>query len=806
MPRGHSPDHMQLRSMLHAILGMLLAIALGAASSVAAQEAPQRYTISGNIEDTESGESLIGATIWAPHQANGTATNRYGFYSMTVNADTVTLVFSYVGYGSRAMYLTLDGDMRVDVELTESVVGLEGVEIVATEGESHVEQTQMSRIELPVAQIQTLPALLGETDVLKAIQLLPGVQSGTEGTSGLYVRGGGPDQNLILLDGTPVYNASHLFGFMSVFNGDAIKKVELFKAGFPARYGGRLSSVIDLSMKEGNLKKFEGHAAIGIVSSRATVEGPIIKDRASFLISGRRTYVDLLARPFMKRNEKVGYYFYDLNAKANYILTDQDRIYVSVYQGRDKGGGEYGEENWSSRDALDWGNLTATARWNRIIGSNMFVNVLLGYTRYNINVESEVTDRASYSGTTYVSKHRANFRSGIRDGSARVSFEYTPSSSHHIRFGASAVAHEFQTGALTERLEETGSAPIDTVYTPDSKIRANEYSVYAEDDIRLSSRLKTNLGVHASAFMVNGERYASVQPRVSLWFGLSSQTSLKASAVAMQQYLHLLTTSNGISLPTDLWVPATERIGPQQAQQVAIGMAHSMGQGQYELSVESFYKQMSRLIEYKDGAGFSGLASERWEDKVTTGRGWSYGVELFLQKKTGRMTGWVGYTLSRSQRRFAELNRGRAFPYTYDRRHDVSAVVSYRWRQHVEVSATWVFGTGQAIWLPEGRVSGLRHTTGIETRWSRARRVTVRAYGARNSSRMQPYHRLDIGVHFHRVRNWGKQTLTVGAYNAYNRKNPFFLISVEDQSSGTLRFKKITVFPVLPAISYQIQF
>lgn len=791
--------------MLNTVLGLLLAIAPGAL--FAKQEAPQRYTISGNIEDVESGESLIGATIWAPHLATGTATNRYGFYSMTIDADTVTLVFSYVGYEPRAMFLTLEGDMRVDVELTESVVSLDGVEVVAAEGESHVEQTQMSRIELPVAQIRTLPALLGETDVLKVIQLLPGVQSGTEGTSGLYVRGGGPDQNLILLDGTPVYNASHLFGFMSVFNGDAIKNVELFKAGFPARYGGRLSSVIDLSMKEGNLKKFEGHTAIGLVSSRATVEGPIIKDRASFLISGRRTYIDLLARPFMNKDEKAGYYFYDLNAKANYILSDRDRIYMSVYQGRDKGSGRYEEENWSARDALNWGNLTATARWNRIIGSNMFVNVLLGYTRYGINIESVVTDREIGGGITYESTYRANFRSGIRDGSARVDFEYTPSSSHHIRFGASAVAHEFETGALTERLEETGSPPIDTVYTPNSKIHANEYSVYAEDDIRLSNRLKANLGVHASAFMVNGERYASVQPRVSLWFGLTSRTSLKASAVAMQQYLHLLTTSNGISLPTDLWVPATERIRPQQAQQVAIGVAHSLGEGRYELSVESFYKQMSRLIEYKDGVGFSGLASERWEDKVTTGRGWSYGVELFLQKKTGRLTGWVGYTLSRSQRRFGELNQGKTFPYTYDRRHDVSAVVSYRWRQHVDVSATWVFGTGQAIWLPEARVSGLRHTTGRETHyWSATRRVAIRAYGARNSSRMEPYHRLDIGVHFHRVRNWGKQTLTVGAYNAYNRKNPFFLLSVEDADSGTLRFKKITVFPVLPAIAYQIHF
>lgn len=364
-------------------------------------------------------------------------------------------------------------------------------------------------------------------------------------------------------------------------------------------------------------------------------------------------------------------------------------MYVSVYQGRDRGGGQYEDssENWSASDVLDWGNLTATVRWNRIIGSNMFANVLLGYTRYGINVESAFTERTIEGGKTYDTIYRADFRSGIRDGRARVDVAYMPSNSHHIRFGASAVVHEFQTGARTERLEETGSPPIDTVYTPNSKIHANEYRVYAEDHVRLSSRLKANLGV-----------------------------------------------------------PATERIRPQQAQQVAIGVAHSMGEGRYELSVESFYKQMSRLIEYKDGAGFSGFASERWEDKVTTGRGWSYGVELFLQKKAGRLTGWVGYTLARSQRRFDELNQGRSSPYTYDRRHDVSAVVLYRWRQHVEVSATWVFGTGQAIWLPEGIVSGLVHTTGTATYWPTTRRVVIRAYDARNSSRMEPYHRLDIGV------------------------------------------------------------
>ena len=774
------------------------------------------HTVSGFVKDGESGENLIGATVYAPYFRIFTTTNRYGFFSLTVDADSVTLEISHIGYTPTVVHRMLEADIQLNVLLQPVVVRLDGIEVVARSGESPVEAVQMSEVKLPVAKIRALPALAGEVDVLKTLQLIPGVQSGREGTSGLYVRGGSPDQNLVLLDGVTIYNASHLFGLLSVFNGDAIKDVTLIKGGFPARYGGRLSSVIDLSMKEGNLKKFEGTASIGLVASSFTVEGPIRKDRSSFIVAARRTYLDLLVYPFLKKGMKSGYYFYDLSAKTNYIISDKDRLYLSFYTGHDRGYTrhrflEYGDRIEGRYDQnLGWRNMTVTGRWNRILGPRLFVNVLVGFTRYRLRTLSEETSRpVNDPGVTAL--YQTSFLSGITDGVGRLDFEFAPRPSHYVRFGLSGTAHAYHTGAFSERQSGVDISPVDTLYTPDYLTKSIEFSAYVEDEVRLFPELTIDAGVHASSFLAAGKRYGSVQPRIGIRWRLGATTALKISFASMQQYIHLLTTTSGISLPMDLWVPATDRVRPQKASQVALGLARTLRDGQYVVTIESYYKKMSNLIEYSEGANYYGAAAGSWQDRVEHGQGWSYGGELFIQKNFGRITGWTGYSLTRTERRFAELNDGKVFPYRYDRLHDVSLIISWRMKESIEIAGLWVYGTGQAVWLPIGHFYGFAHDAGGD-HWPsfRSGRHTLRVYGDRNSSRMPSYHRFDLAVHLRRDGRKAKRTLSFGVYNAYNRKNPFVLeasvILGEDREERYVIFKKTSLFPVLPFATYRLEF
>ena len=770
-----------------------------------------RYTISGQVTDAKSGESIVNAAIYAPALETGITTNQFGFFSLALEADTVTLVFSHIAYQPQVHFLELAGDVRLDVALRPASVGLDAIEVVGLRGDSPVETVQMSQVQLPIAQVQALPALLGETDILKVIQLLPGVQSGREGTSGLYVRGGGPDQNLILLDGVPVYNPSHLFGFLSTFNGDAIKDVSLIKGGFPARYGGRLSSVIDLTMKEGNLKEHKGSGAVGIVAASVTAEGPIRRNRASYLVSARRTYLDLLVYPFLSKNQKAGYYFYDFNAKTNVILSERDRIYVGLYTGHDRGYAriheDYSNATERSESDLGWRNIAATARWNRILSPNLFVNVLAGFTRFRLRTRSEDTFKYTDDPDSEPVRYMDDFQSGITDGIGRADFEFIPGPNHYARFGASAVLHTYLTGAFTEQLSGPGMDPIDTVYTPTHQTRSVELSAYGEDEIRVNPQLKINAGLHASAFLVRGSTYASVQPRLSLWWGLTGATALKASYASMQQYVHLLPSIGGFSLPTDLWVPATDRVRPQKADQVALGLAKTLRDGLYELTIESYYKWMQHLIEYKAGAGYVDAALGSWQDQIESGRGWSYGAEIFLQKQSGRTTGWLGYTISRTKRKFAGLNDGQPFPYTYDRLHDASLVVNHRLNATVELSATWVYGTGQALWLPVGQFYSATHFFGANQLCC-PDHETLRLYGPRNGSRMPAYHRLDLAARLHRSGRRFDRTWSFGFYNAYSRRNPFAVLATptwgDDHRTMHVVFKKITVFPIVPFVTFRI--
>ena len=770
-----------------------------------------RATVSGYVRDSASGEDLIGANVWIQRAQQGTSTNNYGFYSLTVptRTDSVTLMYSYVGYQPKTLRLALRQDTTVTVTLSDQ--GLLDEVVVRAEVEQIQEATQMSAVSVPIEQIKAAPALLGEVDVLKTLQLLPGVQSGNEGTSGLYVRGGGPDQNLILLDGVPVYNANHLFGFFSVFNADAINHVQLIKGGFPARYGGRLSSVVDISMKEGNIKELHGEGSLGLVAGKLTLEGPVVKDKASFIVSGRRTWIDLITRPIAQAqsngNSEAGYYFYDLNAKMNYRFSNRDRLYLSAYLGSDRFYGRDKDGGNEQDIGLDWGNITSALRWNHTFGPKLFSNLALTYSRYQLRLFEESTRSVFPPGTFIpdgdsdslrVSRRSVSrYVSGIEDIAAKWDIDYVPSPRHYLRFGASAIRHRFAPGALTLQLNnESDNTALDTLLgTPDNTY-ATEFALYAEDDIELTQNFKMNIGVHASGFSVNDKLYQSVQPRLAARYLLNPRLSVKASYARMTQFVHLLVNA-GVGLPTDLWVPATERVRPQESQQVALGTARTWGNG-YEVSLEGYYKTMDHVINYRQGTNFVGN-NNNWQDNVVAGNGRAYGAELLVQKKEGRTTGWLGYTLSWSDRQFEELNFGERFPYKYDRRHDIGLAVQHQWRENIDLSLAWVFGTGNAVTLPQVRYAAPADRflpDGI-----------LYNFGERNGYRVRAYHRLDASVSFKKSTRWGERAWVVGVYNAYSRQNPFFLqLEGNATPENPNRLRQYSLFPIIPSVSYQFKF
>jgi outer membrane cobalamin receptor len=758
----------------------------------------QRHTISGYVKDAATGESLIGSAVLNRKTLQGTTANVHGFYSLTLSADSITLLCSYVGYAPIQLKLLLKKDTVIDISLANANQ-LDEIVVSSTRSEEIQEMSQMSSVNIPIDQMKNLPALLGQVDVLKIIQLMPGVKS-SEGSTGLYVRGGGPDQNLMLLDGVPVYNASHLFGFFSVFNADAINRVELIKGGFPARYGGRLSSVIDINMKEGNMKEFHGEGSVDIVAAKFTLEGPIKKDRTSFLVSARRTYIDVLARPIIKAvsdGATAGYFFYDLNTKLNHIINKKNRIYLSTYMGDDKAyAGDEGKGSQGTyRDefGLKWGNMITAFRWNNVAGPRLFSNLTATYSRYRFSIFSESEENRTVGGVNEKEVYRSQYLSGIRDWALKLDYDFVPSPSHYIRYGVGGIAHRFSPGALTYRVEEGKDTTAGA-----TRIDSYEMSAYVEDDIRIGDKLKVNAGIHASSFSVNNKWYYSVQPRLSGRYLLTKDLSLKASYASMMQYIHLLTNA-GLGLPTDLWVPSTENVKPQRSDQVALGLARNF-KSVYEISVESYYKKMYNLIDYKDGATFLDVRGD-WQDKIAkNGKGESYGAELLAQKKTGKVTGWIGYTLSWTNRQFDELNGGKWYPYKYDRRHDISVAMTHAWNDRMDFSAVWVYGTGNAVTLPS-REYATQYIPGAPYQMF----GSVRDYGERNSFRMRSYHRLDISFSFWKDTKWGRSKWTLAAYNVYSRRNPFFmdLTTLED---GSRKFVQYSLFPIIPSINYSFKF
>lgn len=767
----------------------------------------QKYTLSGYITDEESAETLIGATLYCKELEIGTSSNEYGFYSITMPEGSYELTFSYVGYSSKVERIELNQTMEYSVALS---IGNTLGEVVVTDdkmAQRHSE-TQMSTNNISLEKVKSLPALMGERDVLKIIQLMPGVQSGSEGTTGLYVRGGGPDQNLMLLDGVPVYNASHLFGFLSTFNGDAIKNVELIKGGFPARHGGRLSSIIDVRMKEGNMKKIQGDLTVGLISGRFNLEGPIVKDKTSFSFSGRRTWLDLLATPIQKSINKgaganeeknqTAYHLYDLNAKINHRFSSKSRLYLSSYVGNDNLTIKFNDSNTDDEGSIKWGNKLVTGRWNYQISPKLFTNTTVYLSTYDFSFGYESLFKVD---TTKVSTELYTSDSNIRDYGVKLDFSYIPHPKHYIRTGVKAGLYNF-TPTTTYQEYKEGNSPPSTTTNKSPEIECVEINGYVEDEMAIGNRIKLNAGVHLANFTVDKTNYFSAQPRVALSVLLTDKSSLKFSATKMTQFVHLL-ASPGLGLPTDLWVPSTAKIKPENSWQYGIGYTQTVAKG-YELTVEGFYKDMDNLVSYRSGFNFFS-SSKNWENIVDVGDGVSYGGEILFEKTEGKLTGWIGYTLSKSDRTFPNINQGETFPYKYDRRHDVGLAVLYKKGDRFDCGAVWVYGTGNTYTLGTTNYNAI----GINDQESSYGSIfhslgTASHIESRNNQRMPAYHRLDVSANFHKVKKRGNRTWSIGVYNAYARANPFVVYSSVKDNVPVL--KQQSLIPILPYFSYSFKF
>ncbi|HEX3010390.1 MAG TPA: carboxypeptidase-like regulatory domain-containing protein, partial [Bacteroidales bacterium] len=748
---------------------------------------PRKVTISGYIKEQGSSETLIGVNVYVPSLKIGTVSNTYGFYSLTMPLnDTLTVVYSFVGYKSVEKQITSTvQELNISLEpgtiLNEVVVNADAISRSS-------ESVQMSNISVPVAQIKSIPSLLGEKDVFKVLQLMPGVQKGMEGSSGIYVRGGGPDQNLIILDDAVVYNASHLFGFFSLFNGDALKSVELTKGGFPARYGGRLSSVIDMNMKEGNKEAWHGEGGIGLISSRLTVEGPLKKNKSSILLSGRRTYLDFVSRPLTKKygDGSYGYYFYDMNAKINYDFGRKNKLYLSGYFGKDLFSMKNKDNSVDEKAGFNWGNTTATLRWNHLFNEKLFSNASLVFSDYNF----QITDK--YKNIQGSKDYYAEYNSGIKDYTVKYDLDFIPNPKHWIKTGVTAIQHEFKPHAFVEVNKGSNVSIHDY-----QSIKGLETAIYMEDTYQPIDVVKINAGLRSSMFFSEKKQYNFLEPRLSIAYRANSDLAFKASYASMNQYIHML-SNTGISLPTDLWVPSNKSVHPQHSSQIAIGVAKDINKPFLSISLEGYYKKMDHIIGYKEGASYIDIdevnsASEsNWIENITSGQGWSYGMELFVQKKTGRFNGWVGYTLSWTQLQFDSINFGRKYYARYDRRHDISLVGIYKVSDRISISATWIYGTGNALSLPMSQYLTYTHKP-VE--------IGNEYYGEnnfpgnlkyndenqnienKNNFRMGPYHRLDFGIQFHKPKRWGERIWEISIYNVYNRKNPFFYYNYTDSKN-----------------------
>lgn len=781
--------------------------------------AQETSTLSGIVTDAANGETLIGAKVYIPEIRAGALTNNYGFYSLTVPKGTYEVEFRMAGIETEKREVDLSEDVRLDIELGANVQDI-GAVVVNAKARDNTESTQMGQHDLDMEEIKTLPAFMGEVDLVKTIQLLPGVSSAAEGGQGFYVRGGGPDQNLVLLDEAVVYNASHLFGFFSVFNADAVKSVSLTKGGMPANFGGRMSSVLEVNMNEGNYKTFGMKGGIGAISSRLTVQGPIKKDKGSFIVSGRRTYIDVIMKAAIPDDSPFSgssYYFYDFNMKANYKLGDKDRLYLSGYYGRDEF--SFGNKEDDFDVTMPWGNGIGALRWNHLFNSKLFMNVTATFTDYEFRFQSQQD------------QFRFELKSGIRDWGGKADFSYYPTTRHKLKWGLNYIYHTFTPIGVSA---ESDDVVFDTGLA--QKLRSHESAVYFLDEFDVTENLRINAGLRYSTFQhvgpftryIKGDGistqdstieygkgdlikfYQGLEPRISMRWMLPDKSSIKAGYSYNFQYVHL-TSLSAVSLPTDIWYPTTSIAKPQQGWQGSIGYFRNFLDNHFESSVELYYKGMKNLIEYKEGALPGDNVNDNTDNLLVFGTGWSYGAEFFLKKRVGDLTGWIGYTWSKTERKFPDLNNGEPFPAKYDRRHDLSVVLSYKLSERWVFSAAFIYATGNTLTLPSA--------------WYIQDQDLLFAYGPRNSTRMAPYHRLDLSAIWYSKRfkesvdpatgetiqekkkfkyNWA-----FSIYNVYNRANPYFLYVDNDgdffQGTFNISVKQVTLFPIIPSVTWNFE-
>jgi len=755
--------------------------------------AQSKTTFFGTITDGETGETLIGAKVEIIDANKATVTNEYGFYSITIPAtDTIILSASYIGMETFYQRLPGMNDTKWNIELMPGTTTLDEVIIVADQLRDKMSSTQMSMEQISAKTSKVLPALFGEVDIIKTLQLKAGVSSGSEGSTGLYVRGGAGDQNLIMLDEATVYNANHLFGFFSTFNSDAIKDVRLFKGGFPAQYGGRLSSVIDVRMKDGNNKKLSGSGGIGLITSRLTLEGPI-GENTSFVVSGRRTYVDLITNAINKSQEdkpdfnKIpGYNFYDLNAKINTKLGEKDRIYLSGY---------FGKDQFSLKDStldlgFSWGNATLTARWNHIFNNKLFANTSFIFSDYNYDISNEI------SGFSF------SLGSKIRNYAGKMDFSYNPNSKHSIKMGISTTYYDFTVGRL-----KAGSDDGSISFSSGIDRTGMEYGLYVSDEFEIIKNLKANAGLRLSGWTSNNYFDGGIEPRLALLYEVNPRWSIKGGYARMKQYVHLISNS-GISLPTDVWYPSTDAVHPQRSDQVSAGFSYLIAKGLL-LTNEYYYKWLKNQVDFRDGANL--FLNEEIEREFEFGKGYAYGTEVSLEKDFGKLSGWIAYTLAFVKRGgFPGIMDGRYFSPRYDRRNDIKVVATYKFNRRWTASATWVYGSGDLAWLPGGRALFQ------DIKGGSIDPVTP-IYGDRNTFRLPAYHRGDISVIYYMFPKWGESNLSLSIYNVYDRRNPYFLTletefktvkqgEVEVKIPEKINARQVSLFPILPSITWNFNF
>jgi hypothetical protein len=795
----------------------------------------QNFTISGNVKDATSSESLVGATVHLKGTQIAANSNTDGSFSLSAPKGKYVIIFTYIGYKTIQQEIKLNKNISLTISFTPSETNLEEVEINTKNTSQNVKSTQMGAVKLEMSEIKKIPAFMGEVDILKTIQLLPGIKNAGDGNTGFYVRGGGPDQNLILLDGANIYNASHLLGFFSVFNGDAVQDLELFKGNMPAQYGGRLSSVLDINMKEGDDKAFHVNGGIGVIASRLTIQGPLIKNKASFLISARRTYLDVIAKPWIDKSDFKGtsYFFYDLNAKLTYKINTKNKLFLSGYFGRDKF--IYNDTEGDFNTVIPWGNATAALRWNHLFNSKLFSNMSLIFTNYDFSFGAQQQDFA------------LTIKSGITDYNFKYDLNYYPNARHSVKAGVNYIYHTFVPTSVSA---QQGS----TVFDLGKKIKlyAHDVGVYLSDDWEITQKLKINIGLRFSNFTQIGPftrykkdnfdvindtvnysnnkivaNYNGLEPRLSARYSLTKKLSLKASYSRNFQYIHLASISS-ISLPTDVWMPSTEVIKPQESNQYALGVFKNFKENMFETSIEVYYKTMSNQIEYKEGSQPTDNIYDNPDNAFTYGKGWAYGAEFFVKKSRGKFTGWIGYTLSWTWRQFDAINYGKKFLAKYDRRHDASFVVTYDANKKWNFGMVWVYGSGNRGTLPNGF---FLYEGGLSN-----------DYGLRNSYQFVPYHRMDLNVTFtpdrtkklekrkrlilQQYKEQGKDTsniqlskkwaknfsnsFTLSIFNVYNRYNPYFIYLTRegDFANGTLKVgaKQVSLFPIIPSLTWNFKF